>query len=363
LQSLQLREISFLIFCCRHSILAFAPENIVRKRTLTISLIALHAVILLAGFIAPYDPASQNRAFAYSPPSRIQLRDTSGFHLRPFLYASASEVNGYDENPSLRFPVRFLCHGDKYKLLGFVPTDVHLFGVTAPEHIFILGTDGYGRDQFSRLLYGGQISLAAGLLATLITLTMAAFVGTVSGYFGKWTDESLMGLAELFVCLPWFYFLIAVRAFLPLHLSPANTFSLIICVTGAIGWGRPARLVRGVVLSARNRDYVLAARGFGASDCYLLWRHVAPEAFGVLLTQAALLVPQYVAAEAVLSFFGLGIAEPVPSWGNMLSALQQYNIIVSYQWLLAPAAALVITSVIYWLLADALHHWVKSHSV
>lgn len=334
-----------------------------RKRLLIIAWGALHAVVLFAGFIAPYSPANQNRAFAYSPPSRIHFYDTSGSHRRPFVYAPASDIDGYHDDLGHTWAVRFLCHGDKYKLLGFIPTDVHLFGVDAPGRIFILGSDAYGRDQLSRLLYGGQISLAAGLLATLITLTMSAVLGTISGYFGKWTDESLMGLAELFVCLPWFYFLVAVRAFLPLHLSPASTFLLIICVIGAIGWARPARLVRGIVLSARNRDYVLAARGFGASDFYLLWRHIAPEASGVLLTQAALLVPQYIAAEAVLSFFGLGIAEPVPSWGNMLSTLQQYNVIVSYHWLLAPAAALVITSVIYWLLADTLHYWVKSHSV
>jgi peptide/nickel transport system permease protein len=132
---------------------------------------------------------------------------------------------------------------------------------------------------------------------------------------------------------------------------------------GVIGWARPARLVRGVVLSARNRNHVLAAQGFGGSDFYLLRRHVLPETFGILLTQTALLIPQYVAAEAVLSFFGLGIAEPVPSWGNMLSTLQQYNVLVSYYWLLAPACALVITSVTYWVLADTIHHWLQSHSI
>ena len=132
---------------------------------------------------------------------------------------------------------------------------------------------------------------------------------------------------------------------------------------GIIGWARPARLIRGIVLSARNRNYVLAARGFGGSNFYLLRRHILPETFAILLTQAALLIPQYVAAEATLSFFGLGVSEPVPSWGNMLSALQQYNVLVSYFWLLAPAAALVITSVMYWLLADVLHHWIQSHSI
>jgi peptide/nickel transport system permease protein len=212
-------------------------------------------------------------------------------------------------------------------------------------------------------LSGGQISLAAGLIATLIALSVAAIIGTISGYYGKWIDESLMGSAELFLSLPWFYFLIGVRAFLPLHVSPTQTFLLLITVIGLIGWARPARLIRGIVLSARNRNYVLAARGFGGSDFYILRRHVLPETFGVLLTQAALLVPQYIAAEATLSFFGLGIAEPVPSWGNMLSVLQQYNVLVSYRWLLAPAGALVVTSVMYWLLADAVHHWLQSHSV
>ena len=180
-------------------------------------------------------------------------------------------------------------------------------------------------------------------------------IGTVSGFYGGWIDESLMGTSELFLSLPWLYFLLGVRAFLPLHVSPAGTFLLLIAVIGLIGWARPARLVRGVVLSARTRNYVSAARGFGGSDLYLLRRHILPETFGVLLTQAALLVPLYVAAEATLSFFGLGVSEPVPSWGNMLASLQQYSVMVSYVWLLAPAAALVVTSVIYAMLADALH--------
>jgi peptide/nickel transport system permease protein len=164
-----------------------------------------------------------------------------------------------------------------------------------------------------------------------------------------------MGVSELFLSLPWLYFLLGLRAFLPLHVSPEGTFLLLIGVIGLIGWARPARLVRGMVLSARTRDYVSAARGFGGSHLYILGRHILPETFGVLLTQAALLVPLYVAAEATLSFFGLGVSEPVPSWGNMLAALQHYGVLVSYGWLLSPAAALVVTSVIYGMLADALH--------
>jgi peptide/nickel transport system permease protein len=330
---------------------------------LVVALAALHLAILFAGFIAPYDPTAQNRELSYAPPSRIHFVDSFGFHLRPFIYAAVVDLDSYREDLSRKFPVRLLVRGDPYIALGIFKSNLHLFGADHPARFLLFGADGYGRDEFSRLLYGGQLSLAAGLLATLIALATATIIGTVSGYYGKWIDESLMGSAELFLSLPWFYFLVGVRAFLPLHLSPTGTFLLLISVIGTIGWARPARLVRGVVLSARNRNYVLAARGFGGSDFYLLQRHVLPETFGVLLTQAALLVPQYVAAEATLSFFGLGISEPSPSWGNMLSTLQQYNVLVSYLWLLAPACALVVTSVMYWLLADAIHRWLQSHSI
>lgn len=330
---------------------------------LAFGLAILHLAILFAGFIAPYDPTVQDRELSYAPPTRLHFIDATGFHWRPFVYASVSDFDSYHEDMSHRYSLRFFTHGTPYHLLGIFTGNIHFWGVDAPGRILLLGTDLYGRDEFSRMVYGGQISLAAGLLATFITLAIATIVGTLSGYYGRWLDESLMGCSELFLSLPWFYFLIGVRAFLPLHLDPTSTFLLLIAVIGAIGWARPARLVRAITLSARNRNYVLAARGFGGTDLYLLRRHVLPEIFGVLLTQAALLVPQYVAAEATLSFFGLGIGEPMASWGNMLSTLQQYNVLISYHWLLAPALALVVTSVMYWMLADALHHWLQSHSI
>jgi len=313
----------------------------------------MHLVILLAGFFAPYDSKEQNRNLPFAPPMRLHFTGTSGFHLRPFVYGVVSDSEGFRDDSAQQYPVRFFVRGSSYSL-GLFKSDLHLFGVDSPARIMLLGSDAFGRDELSSLLFGGQISLAAGLVATLFTLAMAAVIGTVSGFYGGWIDESLMGVSELFLSLPWLYFLLGIRAFLPLHVSPVGTFLLLIGVIGAIGWARPARLVRGVVLSARTKNHVLAARGFGGSDLYLLRRHILPETFGVLLTQAALLVPLYVGAEATLSFFGLGVSEPVPSWGNMLAALQHYSVLVSYGWLLAPAAALVVTSVIYRMLADAL---------
>jgi peptide/nickel transport system permease protein len=163
-----------------------------------------------------------------------------------------------------------------------------------------------------------------------------------------------MRVAELFMALPWLYLLFALRAFLPLSVSPVQAFFLIILVIGAVGWARPARLVRGVVLSARERDFVRAARGFGATDSYLLRRHILPETSSVILTQAAILVPQFVLAEMTLSFLGLGVPEPVPSWGSLLASLQQYSVLVSYWWMYLPALAIVPFFLGYLGLASAL---------
>jgi peptide/nickel transport system permease protein len=156
------------------------------------------------------------------------------------------------------------------------------------------------------------------------------------------------------VALPWLYLLFAVRAVLPLHIAGWQVFLLLVSVMGLIGWAPPARLIRGVVLSAKERNFVLAARGFGASDISILTRHVLPQTSGVVLTQLTLLIPQYVLAEVTLSFLGLGVSEPTPSWGSLLSSLQQYSVLASYWWMFLPALLLVPVFLLYYLAADAL---------
>jgi peptide/nickel transport system permease protein len=328
-----------------------------------IVLAMLHAAIMFAGFTSPYDPTSQNRSLPFAPPSRLHFIDAHGrFHWQPFVYQWVEGRQGvyeYEESRERAYPVRFFVKGSEYQFAGF-SSHLHLLGVEAPAQIFLAGTDNYGRDQFSRILYGGRISLSAGLLATAISLSLGLLLGTISGFCGRWIDESLMRGVELFLVLPWLYLLLAVRAFLPLHISPAQAFLLLVTVIGTIGWARPARLVRGIVLSAKTRKYVTASRSFGASRSYILRRHVLPETYGVLLTQAALLIPQYVIAEVTLSFFGLGLSEPMPSWGNLLAPLQQYNILVSDWWMFAPCLALVVFSFGYLTVADSFHKQLQS---
>jgi peptide/nickel transport system permease protein len=192
------------------------------------------------------------------------------------------------------------------------------------------------------------------MLAAGLALGFGLMLGTLAGFYGGWVDHLTMRGAELFLALPWLYLLLAVRAFLPLHLSTVRSLFLPLAVMGLSGWARPARLIRGVVLSARERDYVAAARGFGASNLHLLRRHVLPQAYGVVMTQAAILVPQFILAEVALSYFGLGVAEPVPSLGSLLAELQQYHVLASYWWMFLPGLALIPVFASYYTLANAL---------
>ena len=195
------------------------------------ALIAVHLLVVFAGFVAPYDAATQFREHPYAPPSRIHFRDEGGhFHIRPFVYAWKNNGNfaEYVEDTGRIMPIRFFVRGDQYTTLHFFRSSVHLFGVEEPAHIFILGSDGYGRDQFSRLLFGGQISLFSGLLAAALALALGLLCGSAGGYFGGLLDALLMRTSEVFLALPWLYLLFAVRAFLPLRMSPAGTFLLLI---------------------------------------------------------------------------------------------------------------------------------------
>lgn len=206
-----------------------------------------------------------------------------------------------------------------------------------PGARFPLGSDGLGRDQLSRLLYGARVSLVSGTLAALAAVGVGGMLGALAGSRGPLADSLLMRLADLSMALPWTYALLAVRAALPMEMPPAATFGIMMLVLGVVGWARPARIVRGIVVSCRSADYVLAARSFGASNLYVLWNHLLPEARSALAVQFVLAVPQYLMAEATLSFLGLGFSDGYPSWGNLLASLLRLNVLTGYWWMTLPA--------------------------
>lgn len=321
------------------------------KKTLSLwlaILVAIHLAFLSCAFIAPYDEARQDRMAPYAPPTKLHTAWAP-----PHIYVCAWNAHetdaGYDEDCSQTYAVHAFVSDPR----------PHLFGVTSPGRIALFGTDGLGRDQFSRFLFGARLSLFAGLLATALALLLGTIIGVVAGFYGSFVDSALMRFAELFLALPWIYLLLAVRAFLPLHLSPVQTFFLLVVIIGAIGWARPARIVRGLVLSGKERNFVLAAKNLGATDGYILRRHIMPQVYGVVLAQAALLVPQYVLAEITLSFLGLGVSEPAASLGNLLGELQQYHVIATYWWMFLPGLALIPIFFSYFVMANAMQRRLK----
>jgi peptide/nickel transport system permease protein len=318
----------------------------------------LHCAVIAANFLAPCDPEMQDRAFPFAPPTRIHWIDnTGGFHMRPFVYGLTEQPGNagrYMEERSKIYPLRFF-QADQPACCGAVHPRRRPFGVESPGRLFLLGSDSLGRDQFSRLLYGGRISLFSGLIAAAFSLSLGWMMGALAGYYGGRFDEIFMRGTELFIALPWLYCLLAFRAFLPLKVTPGQIFLMMILIMGMRGWARPARLIRGIVLSAKERNYVIAARGFGASAGYLLRRHVLPQTLGVMLTQSAVLIPQFIMAEVTLSFLGLGVGEPTPSWGAMMATLQRYSVLASYWWMYIPGLILIPVFLAYYVLADATH--------
>lgn len=319
------------------------------------ALVLVHVAVLGAGVLAPYAPDEQAREFASAPPTPLRWIDAEGrFHPRPFVLAlvpvDAPGPPRYREDWNHRVPLDWLVRPDG------PGSGLRLFSVAGPQRVMLFGADAFGRDQFSRFVHGGRLSLLAGLLATTVAVGLGVLIGLTAGAGGHIADRSLMFMADLVSTVPWIYLLVAVRAALPLTMPAATSWLAIVGIVGALGWVRPARMVRAVVASARTADFVLAARASGAGPLRVWTRHLLPSVWPVAATQAALLMPQCVLAEVTLSFLGLGIGEPTPSWGGLLSPLQQLASVQQTWWLLLPLLALVPVFLLYYALARALVH-------
>ena len=218
-----------------------------------------------------------------------------------------------------------------------------------------MGTDEQGRDQFSRLLHGGRISLSIGLVGIAIAFPLGMIIGGISGYFGGWADSGIMRLVEVLMTIPSIYLLVALAAVLPPGLSSAQRFLLIILITSFIRWAGLARVIRGQVLSIKEREFVQASKAMGGNSFYIILRHVLPQTATYLAIAATLSIPSFIELEAVLSLIGLGIQQPDPSWGNMLSLATNASILVLQPWLVWPPALLIILTVLAFnLLGDGL---------
>jgi len=197
-----------------------------------------------------------------------------------------------------------------------------------PSHRFPLGTDDLGRDRFSRLLYGSRVSLVLAPAAALFSTLLAGLVGGLAGMFGGRCEKVLMMGTDLVLSLPWLFLLIAVRAVLPLDCAPPLSVTITFLLLGCLGWAPAARVVRAAARDVRSSAFALQARVCGISETRLFWRHLLPNLRPVLAAQFLISVPVFIITEANLGLLGLGVAEPLPSWGSMLRELENLGTVL-----------------------------------
>jgi peptide/nickel transport system permease protein len=205
----------------------------------------------------------------------------------------------------------------------------------SPSKQFPLGTDDLGRDRLSRLVYGTRVSLLLATTSAILSCIAAAALGGLAGY--GIADKLILASADLFLSLPWMFLLLMVRAFLPLNVSPLLSVTITFLLLGALGWAGPARVIRAAVRKLSNSDFMLQARATGSSR--LLRKHLIPNVMPILWAQLWITIPAYVLAETTLGMLGLGVMEPLPSWGNLLRELEGGGI-AGHPWLLAPVLLL-----------------------
>jgi peptide/nickel transport system permease protein len=348
-------------------------------------LLIFYLAVIFAEFVAPYSPYSSQAEGSLLPPTQIYWRDQAGKWLGPHVYPTTQgpvsletgdrELRVDRSRPS---PIRIFTTGEEYRWLQIrfpLPTrfsltdpkieeivlfpgftgNWRLFGTDGPGRLNLLGTDEQARDQFSRLVYGGRISLFIGIIGVAVSFPLGMLVGGISGYFGGMVDAVLMRIVEVLMTIPGIYLLVSLKAIFPPKLTSFEEFLLITLITSLIGWAGLARVVRGQVLSLKEREFVQAAKVMGGQPLYIILRHVLPQTASYIIISATLAIPSFIVAEAVLSLIGLGIKPPDPSWGNMLSLATNASILVLQPWLVwSPAILIVLTILAFNLLGDGL---------
>ena len=368
-----------------------------------IVLIIFYIAVIFGDIVAPYDPTSSQQNGSLLPPTKIYWRtqqtgELIGPHVYPTIQGPIDRETGQQElevDFNRPTPLRFFVKGEDYQLFKLtipfiteisfdepiqlnevtlfngISGNIHLFGTagenspaefdpadiaegdetpeaveTVPAYFNLFGTDNSARDVFSRLVYGGRISLSIGLVGIAISFPLGMLVGGISGYFGGVVDAVLMRIVEVIMTIPSIYLLISLSVVLPQGLSSSERFLLIVIIISFITWAGLARVIRGEVLSLKERTFVQASQSMGGRSLHIILRHILPQTATYVIISATLAVPGYIISEAVLSLIGLGIQEPDPSWGNMLTAGNNAAILVLHPWIIWPPAALIVITVL-----------------
>ena len=324
-------------------------------------LVLLYLLAAFCEFVSPYGTTTRNDDAINAPPMRVHFFDAEGaFHPRPFVYAYHMEVNPdtwmreYTEDTDRRFPIHFFTRGEPYRLWNLFPMERHLFATEAGGYIHLFGTDPLGRDMFSRILYGGRISLSIGLVGVVLTIVLGILLGGLAGYLGGVADRVVNKSIEVLQCLPALPLWMALSAALPVHWSPLLVYFGITIILSLFGWTALARQVRGRFLALREEEFVMAARLMGADTPRVIRKHMLPSFSSHIIATATLAVPGMILGETALSFLGIGLRPPVVSWGVLMFQAQNPLVIEMTPWQLLPGLFVVLAVMAFNLLGDGL---------
>jgi peptide/nickel transport system permease protein len=317
-------------------------------------------IALFPGFFSTQHPNASNAMGSFIPVQRLHFWD-EGPSL--FVYGVEGARNTrtlrmeWQIDESRKIPLRLFARGYEWEALWLFPTDIHLIGPADPASdaaIHLLGTDRLGRDQWSRLMYGTQVSLSIGLVAVAISTVLGIVLGGISGYFGGLADMGIQRLIELLQSIPAIPIWLALTAALPRTWSVEQTYLAITVILALIGWTTLGREVRGRFLSLREEDFVVAAKLSGSSQMRIVFRHMLPSMSSHIIAAMTLAIPVMIINETFLSFLGLGLRPPAISWGVLLQEAQNLQSIALAPWLLLPGLAVIITVLALNILGDGL---------
>jgi peptide/nickel transport system permease protein len=325
---------------------------------------------IFSDFFAPFDPGALNMEASFTPPQRIHFVDDDGkFHLRPFTYLQIIELDPttyapmWSEDKSQRYELKFFVKGWEYKLLGLIPMRWHLFGVEEGGTVYLLGTDKFGRDLWSRACLAGRISLAMSLFGTFISVAVGSVLGVISGYYGGWIDMFLQRFVEFVNSFPQLPLWMALSAIIPPTWDSLSIFIMMSVIFALLSWTVLAREVRGKVMSFRETDFILAAKEMGASDARIIFVHLYPNCLSHIIVILTLSIPGIILAEAFLSFLGLGIQEPWVSWGLLMHDAQNLQTLGSHPWIMTPVIFIIMAVLGFNFLGDGLRDAADPYSI